>query len=49
LQAIAVWHVLVFLLSSLLFILIGLQLPNILEELSVEQIRTLLLHAALVS
>jgi monovalent cation/hydrogen antiporter len=49
LQAIAVWDVIIFMLNSLLFILIGLQLPNVLEGLSDEPAGTLLLYAALVS
>ncbi len=50
LQASTVWEVLPFLLNSLLFILIGLQLPNILERLSGEYPTTsVILYAALVS
>ena len=50
LQASTVWEVLPFLLNSLLFILIGLQLPNILERLSGEYAASeVLLYAALVS
>ena len=50
LQASTVWEVLPFLLNSLLFILIGLQLPNILERLSGEYSTiSVLLYAALVS
>jgi CPA1 family monovalent cation:H+ antiporter len=45
-----VWEALPFLLNSLLFILIGLQLPNILERLSGEySAAEVLLYAALVS
>jgi monovalent cation/hydrogen antiporter len=50
LQATTVWEVLPFLLNSLLFVLIGLQLPNILERLSGEySMVEVLLYAALVS
>jgi Na+/H+ antiporter len=45
----AVWEILVFLLNALLFVLIGLQLPLILEGLSGESTATLLLQAAAVS
>jgi CPA1 family monovalent cation:H+ antiporter len=50
LQASTVWEVLPFLLNSLLFILIGLQLPNILGRLSGEYSTSeVLLYAALLS
>jgi Na+/H+ antiporter len=49
LQGYAVWDTLVFLLNALLFVLIGLQLPLILEELSGEPIATLIGQAAAVS
>jgi CPA1 family monovalent cation:H+ antiporter len=50
LQTFTVWQVLPFLLNSLLFILIGLQLPSILENLSNEySTPRVLLHGALVS
>jgi CPA1 family monovalent cation:H+ antiporter len=50
LQASTVWEVLPFLLNSLLFILIGLQLPNILGRLSGEYSASeVLLYAALLS
>ena len=50
LQTTTVWEALPFLLNSLLFILIGLQLPNILERLSGEySAAEVLLYAALVS
>ena len=39
-QGDAVWHVLVFLLNGLLFVLIGLQLPTILAELRGEDLGT---------
>jgi monovalent cation/hydrogen antiporter len=49
LQAFEVWEVLPFLLNSVLFILVGLQLPNILEGISGEYSTTsVLLYAALV-
>ncbi len=49
LQSFTVWEVLPFLLNSALFILIGLQLPNVLGVLSGEYSTTVLLYAALVS
>jgi monovalent cation/hydrogen antiporter len=45
----ATWEILVFLLNALLFVLIGLQLPLILDGLSGEPAGTLLLQAAAVS
>jgi Na+/H+ antiporter len=45
----AVWEILVFLLNALLFVLIGLQLPLILDGLAGEPAGTLLLQAAVVS
>jgi Na+/H+ antiporter len=45
----AVWEILVFLLNALLFVLIGLQLPTILDALNDEQPLTLLGWAAAVS
>jgi CPA1 family monovalent cation:H+ antiporter len=49
LQGFAVWETLVFLLNALLFVLIGLQLPLILDALSGESPATLLAQAAAVS
>jgi monovalent cation/hydrogen antiporter len=49
LQGYAVWDTLVFLLNALLFVLIGLQLPMILDGLSGEPAMTLIAHAAAVS
>jgi CPA1 family monovalent cation:H+ antiporter len=48
-QGAAVWEIVVFLLNALLFVLIGLQLPVILDELAGEPAGTLLLYAAVVS
>lgn len=48
-QAIAVWEVFVFILNGLIFILIGLQLPRILEEISEESPATLGWYAVLIS
>jgi monovalent cation/hydrogen antiporter len=48
LQALAVWDVIIFMLNSILFVLIGLQLPRILEGLSEESPWILLLYAAVV-
>jgi CPA1 family monovalent cation:H+ antiporter len=49
LQGYAVWEILVFLVNALLFVLIGLQLPLILDGLSGESPGTLLLYAVAVS
>ena len=49
LQGYAVWETLVFLLNAILFVLIGLQLPLILDELSGTPPETLLVQAAAVS
>ena len=49
LQSYAVWEILTFLLNALLFVLIGLQLPLILDELSGEAAGSLLLWAVAVS
>ena len=49
LQGYAVWEILIFLLNALLFVLIGLQLPTILEGLNDESPATLLGWAAAVS
>jgi Na+/H+ antiporter len=49
LQGYAVWEILVFLLNALLFVLIGLQLPTIMEGLNEESPATLLGWAAAVS
>jgi Na+/H+ antiporter len=49
LQGFAVWEILVFLLNALLFVLIGLQLPMILDELSGEPVGELLWWCAAVS
>jgi Na+/H+ antiporter len=49
LQGYAVWDTLVFLLNALLFVLIGLQLPLILDQLSGEPPATLIGQAAAVS
>ena len=46
LQGYAVWETLVFLLNAILFVLIGLQLPLILDELSGTPPETLLVQAA---
>ena len=49
-QAIAVWEIITFLLNGLVFILIGLQLPSILEEISSDRsIATLLGYAVLIN
>ena len=48
-QGDATWEIVVFLLNALLFVLIGLQLPVILDELSGEPAGTLLLYGAIVS
>lgn len=48
-QGDAVWEIVVFLLNALLFVLIGLQLPVILDELSGEPAGTLLAYGVVVS
>ncbi|MBV9452851.1 MAG: Na+/H+ antiporter [Rubrobacter sp.] len=48
LQNISFWNMLVFLLESMLFILVGQQLPSILEDLGVYSIGEILLYAGLV-
>lgn len=48
-QAVAVWEIIVFLLNGLIFILIGLQLPSILEEISEQSLLTLLWYAVLIN
>jgi monovalent cation/hydrogen antiporter len=50
LQSFGLWEVLTFLLNSVLFILIGLQIPNILESISGQNsMMSVVLYAALVS
>ena len=49
LQGYAVWEILTFLLNALLFVLIGLQLPLILDELSGEPAGQLLLWCVVIS
>jgi monovalent cation/hydrogen antiporter len=49
LQGIAVWEILFFVLNSLLFALVGLQLPGILDALSGRSTGTLIGYAALVT
>ncbi len=49
LQGLAVWEILFFLLNGLLFALIGLQLPGILDALSGESPGTLVAYAAIVT
>ena len=48
LQNISFWHMLVFLLESLLFVLVGQQLPVILEDLGGYSVAEVLLYAALI-
>jgi CPA1 family monovalent cation:H+ antiporter len=48
-QMIAVWEIIVFLLNGLIFILIGLQLPSILKEISEYSLATLIWYAVLIS
>jgi monovalent cation/hydrogen antiporter len=49
LQGVAVWEILTFLLNAVLFLLVGLQLPGILDELSGRATADLVLWGALVS
>ena len=48
-QGDAVWEIIVFMLNALLFVLIGLQLPVILDELSGQPTGTLLVYGLIVS
>ena len=49
LQGVAIWEILTFLLNAVLFLLVGLQLPGILDDLSGRSAGELLLWGALVS
>jgi Na+/H+ antiporter len=49
LQGVAIWEILTFLLNALLFLLVGLQLPGILDDLSGRSASELVLWGALVS
>jgi Na+/H+ antiporter len=49
LQGVSVWEILTFLLNAVLFLLVGMQLPNIIEDLSGESTGELILWGALVS
>jgi monovalent cation/hydrogen antiporter len=49
LQSVSVWEILTFLLNAVLFLLVGMQLPNIIDDLSGESAGQLLLWGALVS
>jgi len=49
LQGVAVWEILTFLLNAILFLLVGLQLPGVIDELSGEASSDLVLWAVLVS
>ena len=49
LQTLAVWEILTFLLNALLFLLVGLQLPGILDDISTNSAGELILWGALVS
>ena len=49
LQTLAVWEILTFLLNALLFLLVGLQLPGIIDELQARPATDLALWGALVS
>ena len=48
-QGDAVWEIVVFMLNALLFVLIGLQLPVILDKLSGESASTLIGYGAIVA
>jgi monovalent cation/hydrogen antiporter len=48
-QASAVWDTLIFVLNGIIFILIGLQLPAILENIKTNSLTTLILYGAIVS
>ena len=49
LQGVAIWEILTFLLNAILFLLVGLQLPGVLDNLSGRTAGELVLWAALVS
>jgi monovalent cation/hydrogen antiporter len=49
LQGVAIWEILTFLLNAVLFLLVGLQLPNVIERLSGNSAGELILWSALVS
>lgn len=49
LQGVAIWEILTFLLNAVLFLLVGLQLPNVLDELSGRATGDLILWALAVS
>ena len=49
LQGVAIWEILTFLLNAILFLLVGLQLPGVLDNLSGRSTGELVLWAALVS
>ena len=49
LQTLAIWEILTFLLNAVLFLLVGLQLPGILDNLSGTSTANLILWGALVS
>jgi CPA1 family monovalent cation:H+ antiporter len=49
LQGVAVWEILTFLLNAVLFLLVGLQLPGILDQLSGRETSDLVLWGALLS
>lgn len=49
LNAFVFWETMVFLLNGLVFVLIGLQLPRILHELSGQSLKRLIWHGALIS
>jgi Na+/H+ antiporter len=49
LQGVSVWEILTFLLNAVLFLLVGMQLPNIIEDLSGESTGELIFWGALVS
>jgi CPA1 family monovalent cation:H+ antiporter len=48
-QAFAVWEILVFVLNSLLFVLVGLQLPSVVDGISGEPAATIAGYAVLIS
>jgi Na+/H+ antiporter len=49
LNAFVFWEMMVFMLNGLVFVLIGLQLPRILHELSGQSLKQLVLHGAVIS
>lgn len=48
-QAVAVWEVLIFLVNGIIFILIGLQLPSILENIQAHSLSEMIIYGTIIS